>query len=59
MLVGTRRIKREKLREDRYKERYARFLERKRVEGEGDNVKHMWEQVKTGNWLKAQEKCVA
>ena len=46
-VVGARRIRYEKLREDRYREGYTRSLERKRVEGDGDyNVEHMWEQVK-------------
>ena len=47
MGVEAGRIRSEKLREDRYRERYLRSLEWKRVEGDGDdNVKHMWELVK-------------
>ena len=43
----ARRIRSEKLREHQYKEEYARSLEGKRVEWDGENnVKHMWEQVK-------------
>ena len=42
------RIRSEKLKEHQYREEYARSLERKRVEcdGEKKNVEHMWEQVK-------------
>ena len=36
------RIRNEKLRENWYREEYARSIEGKRVEGDGDNVKHMW-----------------
>ena len=46
VVVGSRRITSEKLRKDRYREGYARSLEEKRLEGYGDNVKHMWEQMK-------------
>ena len=43
----ARRIRSEKLRENQYKEEYARSLEGKRVEwDEEKNVKNMWEQVK-------------
>ena len=38
-LVGARRIRSEKLREDWYREGYARSHEGKRVKGDGDNVK--------------------
>ena len=42
-----RRIKSEKLKEHQYIEGYARSLEGKDVEWDGDNiVEHMWEQVK-------------
>ena len=42
MLVGARRIRSEKLREDWYREGYARSLEGKRVKRDGDNnVEHM------------------
>ena len=42
-VVGrARRIRSEKLREHRYSEEYARFLEGKRVEWDGENnVEHM------------------
>ena len=44
---GGRRIRSEKLREHQCKEEYARSLEGKRVEWDGENnVKHVWEQVK-------------
>ena len=47
MVVGARRIKSKKLREDQYREGYTRSLEGKSVEGDGDNnIEHMWEQVK-------------
>ena len=36
-------IRSKKLREDGHREGYARSFEGKRVEGDGDNVKHMWE----------------
>ena len=43
-MVGAVRIKSEKLREHHYREGYARSLEKKGVEFEGDNnVEHMWE----------------
>ena len=46
-MAGTRRNRSKKLREDRDREGYAKSLEGKRVEGDGDNnVKHMLEQVK-------------
>ena len=35
-----------KLRENRYRVGFARSIEVKRVKGDGDNVEHMWEQVK-------------
>ena len=42
-MIGARRIRSEKLREDRYREEYATRLEGKIIEGDGDNVEHMWE----------------
>ena len=42
---GARRIRSEKLREDRHREGYARSLEVKRVR-DGENFEHTWEQVK-------------
>ena len=45
VVVGDRRIRSEKLSEGYYREGYAQSLKGKGVE-EGDNVKHMWEQVK-------------
>ena len=47
-MVEARRIRSEKLREHQYREGYAKSLEGKRVEWDGDdNVDHMWgEQVK-------------
>ena len=57
-MVGARRIKSEKLREDRYREGYARSLEGKSVKGDGyNNVKHMWEQVKWAKVEGAREVC--
>ena len=47
MVVRARRIRSEKLREPQYREGYARSLEGKGVDWDGDNnVEHMWEQVK-------------
>ena len=46
-MIGTRRIRIEKLREHQYREGYARSLEGKGVEWDGyNNVDCMWEQVK-------------
>ena len=43
-MVGARRIRSEKLRENQYREGYARSLEGKRVEWDVDNnIEHMWE----------------
>ena len=46
VVVGARRIRSEEKREHHYREGYVRSLERKRVEGDGNNVEHMWEKVK-------------
>ena len=46
VVIGVRRIRSKKLREYQYREGYARSLEGKRVKGDGNNVPHMWEQVK-------------
>ena len=40
------RTRTEKLKEHQYREEYARSLEGKRVEWDGENVKQMWDQVK-------------
>ena len=54
----ARRIRSEKLREHQYREEYARSLEEKRVELDGENnVKHMWEQVKGSMVQSAREVC--
>ena len=45
-VVEAGRTRSEKLREHRYRKGYTRSHEGKRVEGDGDNVEHMWEQVK-------------
>ena len=46
VLVGARRIRSKKLREHQYRKGYARSLEGKEVEWDGnDKVKHIWEQV--------------
>ena len=43
VVVGARRIRSEKLRDHQYREGYARSLEGKGVEWDGDdNVEHMW-----------------
>ena len=41
MVVGAKRIRGKKLREDQYREGYARSLEGKRVKRDGNNVEHM------------------
>ena len=57
-MVGARRIRSEKLREHHYREGYARSLEEKGVEWDGDNsVEHMWEQVKWAMVESAREVC--
>ena len=46
-MVGASTIRCEKLRENQYREGYARSLEGKGVKWDGDdNFEHMWEQVK-------------
>ena len=58
MVVGVRRIRSEKLREHQYRVGYARSLEGKGVEWDGDdNVEHMWEQVKRAMVESAREIC--
>ena len=58
VVVGARRIRREKLREHPYREVYAWSLKGKRVEWEGDNnVEHMWEQVKRAMVESTREAC--
>ena len=58
VVVGARRTRSEKLRQHQYREGYARSLERKRVEWDGDsNVEHMWEQVKRAMFESAREIC--
>ena len=47
MVVGPRMTRSEKLREQQYREEYARSPEGKGVEWYGDNnFEHMWEKVK-------------
>ena len=54
---GARRIRSEKLREQ-YRERYARSLEGKRVEWDGEkNVELMWEQAKQRMVERGRELC--
>ena len=44
VVVGVRRIRREKLREHQYREGYARFFEGKGVKWDGESyVEYMWE----------------
>ena len=57
MLVGARRIRSEKLMGHEYREVYARSLVGKEVEWDGDNVKHMWEQLKWAIVESAREVC--
>ena len=55
-MVGPRRIKSKTLREHQYREGYARSLEGKGVEWDGNNnVEHMWEQVKRAMVESARE----
>ena len=47
-MVEARKIRSEKLREDRYIEGYTRSLEGERVERDGDNnVERMWERKRS------------
>ena len=56
VVVGSRRIRSKKLREHQYREGYARPLEVKGVEWDGDNnVEHMWKQVKRAMVERARE----
>ena len=56
----ARRIRSEKLRKHQYRKGYARSLEGKRIEWDGENnVKHMWEEVKQAMVESAREVCVA
>ena len=56
---GSRRARREKLRDHQNRERQAGSLERKKVEWDGENnVEHMWEEVKRA-MVKSEEMCVA
>ena len=57
MVVGAKRIRSEKLMEDRYREGYTTSLEGKRVKGDGDNIEHMSEQVKRVIVESAGEMC--
>ena len=58
VVVWTRRIRNEKLREHQYREGYARFLEGKGVDWYGDNnAENMWEQVKRTMVESATEVC--
>ena len=57
-MVGARRIRSKKLREYQYSDRYARSLEGKEIEWDGDNnVEHIWEQVKWAMVERAREAC--
>ena len=56
VVIGARRIRSKKLREHQYREGYARTLEGKGIEWDGDNnVKHMLEQVKRARVKRARE----
>ena len=58
MVVGARRIRSEKLRKYQYREGYARSLEGKGVQWDGDNnLEHMWKQVKRAMLESAREVC--
>ena len=56
VVVGAISIKSEKLRKDQYRDMLD-LLRGKRVEGDGNNVKHMWEQVKWAMVESAREGC--
>ena len=56
MVIGAKRIRSEKLREDWNREGYARSLKGKRV-GDRDNVDHMLEKVKLAMVESAREVC--
>ena len=57
-MVGARRNRGKKLREHQHREEYARSLEGKGVEWDGDNnIKHRWEQVKQAMVESAREVC--
>ena len=57
-LISGREVRSEKLREHQYREGYARPLEGKSVEWDGDNyVERMWEQVKRAMVESAREMC--
>ena len=59
VVVGTRRTRSEKLSEYQYREGYARPLEGKGIDWDGDNhVTHMWEWVKWA-MVESEEKCGA
>ena len=57
-MVGVRRIKSEKLRKHKYREGYARSLERMEVEWDEENsAEHMLEQLKRPMVERAREVC--
>ena len=57
-MVGAWRIRSEKLRKHQYRKGYARSLEEKEVEWDGDiNAEHMWEQLKRAMVESAREVC--
>ena len=56
VVAGARRIRSEKLREHQYREGYARSIDGKGVEWDGDNnVENMWEQRKRVMFESARE----
>ena len=58
VVVGARKIRSEKLREDWYREEYTRSLEGKELEWNGyNNVEHMWEEVKLTMLESTREVC--
>ena len=60
VVVGAWKIRSEKLREHHYREAYARSLEGKGGEWDGDdNIEHMWEQVKRAMVESAREVCAS
>ena len=58
VVVGVKRFMSEKLRVHQYRREYARSLEGKGVEWDGDNnVEYVWEQVKLAVVENAREVC--
>ena len=57
MVVGARRNRSKKLRNNQYREGNVKFLEGKGVEWDGGNIEHMREQVEQAMVERAREVC--